>query len=119
MDCHDYITNLPERKKGQHLQREERGAIQALKGEKLSNRAIAKILGCSPTTVGNELKRGTAPPSTKLQCQARRSCLQSQQKPIPEAPQDGLLHLVHCLGGSPGQRTQVVFRCLRGLCQTA
>ena len=61
MDCHDYITNLPERKKGQHLQREERGAIQALKEQKLSNRAIAKVLGCSPTTVGNELKRGTAP----------------------------------------------------------
>ena len=61
IDCHDYITNLPERKRGQHLQREERGAIQALKGQKLSNKAIAKILGYSPTTVGNELKRGTAP----------------------------------------------------------
>ena len=33
MDCHNYITNLPERKRGQHLQREERGAIQALKGK--------------------------------------------------------------------------------------
>ena len=40
-DCHDYITNLPERKRGQHLQREERGAILALKEKKLSNRAIA------------------------------------------------------------------------------
>ena len=31
MGCQDYITELVERKKGQHLQREERGAIQHLK----------------------------------------------------------------------------------------
>ena len=31
MDCQDYIPELVERKKGQHLQREERGAIQHLK----------------------------------------------------------------------------------------
>ena len=61
MDCHHYITDLPERKRGQHLQREERGAIQALKRQGLSNRAIARELGCSPTTVGNELRRGTPP----------------------------------------------------------
>lgn len=61
MDCHHYITELPERKRGQHLQREERGAIQALKQQGLSNRAIARELGCSPTTIGNELRRGTAP----------------------------------------------------------
>ena len=44
MDCHHYITDLPERKSGQHLQREERGAIQALKRQGLSNRAIAREL---------------------------------------------------------------------------
>ena len=57
MDCCHYITDLPERKSGQHLQREERGAIQALKRQGLSNRAIARELGCSPTTIGNELRR--------------------------------------------------------------
>lgn len=61
MDCHHYTTELPERKRGQHLQREERGAIQALKQQGLSNRAIASALGCSPTTIGNELQRGTPP----------------------------------------------------------
>ena len=61
MDCHHSITELPERKRGQHLQREERGAIQALKRQGFSNRAIARELGCSPTTVGNELQRGTPP----------------------------------------------------------
>lgn len=61
MDCHQYITDLPERKSGQHLQREKRGAIQALKRQGLSNRAIARALGCSPTTIGNELRRGTPP----------------------------------------------------------
>ena len=59
MDCQDYITELVERKKGQHLQREERGAIQQLKNAGYTNRAIARAIGCSPTTVGNELKRGT------------------------------------------------------------
>ena len=61
MDYRHYITDLPERKSGQHLQREERGAIQALKRQGLSNRAIARELGCSPTTIGNELRRGTPP----------------------------------------------------------
>ena len=61
MDCQDYITESVERKKGQHLQREERGAIQYLKNAGYTNRAIARAIGCSPTTVGNELKRGTPP----------------------------------------------------------
>lgn len=52
-------TCTVERKKGQHLQREERGAIQQLKNAGYTNRAIARAIGCSPTTVGNELKRGT------------------------------------------------------------
>ena len=61
MDCKDYITESVERKKGQHLQREERGAIQHFKNAGYTNRAIARAIGCSPTTVGNELKRGTPP----------------------------------------------------------
>lgn len=61
MDCQHYTTCIPERKRGQHLQREERGAIQMLKRLGWSNRAIAKQLGCSPTTIGNELRRGTPP----------------------------------------------------------
>ena len=61
MDCHDYITEMPERKKVQHLQAEDRGAIQHLKRQGFSNRAIAREIGCSPTTVGNEFRRGTAP----------------------------------------------------------
>ena len=61
MDCQDHITESAERKKGQHLQREERGAIRHLKNAGYTNRAIAGAIGCSPTTVGNELKRGTPP----------------------------------------------------------
>lgn len=59
MDSQDYITVPAECKKGQHLQREERGAIQHLKRQGLSNRAIAREIGCSPSTVGYELARGT------------------------------------------------------------
>ena len=40
MGCQDYITEPAERKKGQHLQREERGAIQHLKRQGYSNRAM-------------------------------------------------------------------------------
>ena len=61
MDCQDYITEPTERKKGQHLQREERGAIQHLKHQGYANRAIARQSGCSPSTVANELRRGTPP----------------------------------------------------------
>ncbi|MBE6721511.1 MAG: hypothetical protein E7572_03335 [Ruminococcaceae bacterium] len=38
---------------------EERGAIQRLKRIGLSNRAIAREINCSPSTVGYELRRGT------------------------------------------------------------
>lgn len=61
MDCQEYITESAERKKGQHLQREERGAIQHLKRQGFSNRAVARAIGCSPSTVANELRRGTPP----------------------------------------------------------
>lgn len=63
MDHLNYNTGTPERKRGQHLQREQRGALQHLKRLGYTNRAIAKELDCSPTTVGNELRRGT--PSRK------------------------------------------------------
>jgi len=63
MDCHDYITIAPERKRGQHLGQEERGAIQQLNKQGYSLRAIVKEVNCSPSTVMNELRRGT--PSRK------------------------------------------------------
>ena len=71
MDCQDYITESVERKKGQHLQREERGAIRHLKAAGYTNRAIARAIGCSPTTVGNELKRGTPPRKSNKGKEAR------------------------------------------------
>ena len=49
MDCQDYIAESVDRKKGQHLQREERGAIQHLKNAGYTNSAIARAIGCSPT----------------------------------------------------------------------
>lgn len=65
MDCQDYIIAAPERKRGQHLQREDRGAIQSLKNEGYTVRAIARKLNCSHSTVANELKRGTPPRKSK------------------------------------------------------
>ena len=41
MDCHDYIIQEPERKRGQHLGREDRGVIQHLKKQGYSLRKIA------------------------------------------------------------------------------
>lgn len=61
MDCPNYITVELERKQGQNLQREDRGAIQRLHRLGYSNRSITRELNCSPTTVGNELCRGTPP----------------------------------------------------------
>ena len=59
MDCQDYITESVERKKGQHLSMVERGAIKALKQQGLGIRAIAREVGCAPSTITNELRRGT------------------------------------------------------------
>lgn len=59
MDCHHCITESAERKKGQHLRMEDRGAIKALKKQGLGTRAIARQIGCAPSTVTNELRRGT------------------------------------------------------------
>lgn len=61
------IIILPERKRGQHLGAEERGAIQRLKKLGYTNRMIAHEVNCSPSTVGYELKRGTP-------CHSGRGC---------------------------------------------
>lgn len=125
MDCQDYITELVERKKGQHLQREERGAIQHLKNAGYTNRAIARAIGCSPTTVGNELKRGTPPrksskgrksPDTRQDAEKRPTKL--TESVFGNTPNLSLYSL-HSLDNRTGQRTQVVFGCLRRLCSSA
>ena len=59
MDKTNSITISAERKRGQHLGAEERGIIQALKKLGYSNRAIARAINCSPSTVGYELRRET------------------------------------------------------------
>ena len=59
MDNIYYSTKEEQRKRGQHLGAEERGTIQSMKKLGYSNRSIAKIIGCSPSTIGYELKRGT------------------------------------------------------------
>lgn len=46
-------------KKGKHLSFEERVIIQLRIKDNYSIRAIARKIGCSPTTVSNEIKRGT------------------------------------------------------------
>ena len=61
MDTINSTTNTAERKRGEHLSSEDRGAIQQLKKLFYSNRAIGREIGCSPSTVGYELKRGTPP----------------------------------------------------------
>jgi IS30 family transposase len=61
MDNKDYITISAERKRGQHLGPEERGAIQALAKQGFGVRAIARNIGCSPSTISYELRRGTPP----------------------------------------------------------
>lgn len=60
MSQEQYTTEKEERKKGKHLDAYERGQIEALKKLSKSNRAIAWEIGCSPTTIGKELRNGTA-----------------------------------------------------------
>lgn len=50
---------LLDRERGQHLKFEDRCSIRIYKKLGYSLREIAKAVDCSPTTVMNELKRGT------------------------------------------------------------
>ena len=65
MDCQYYTTETDDRKKGKPLTLADRGAIKHLHKLGYSNRAIVKELNCSPATIGNELRRGTAPRKSK------------------------------------------------------
>ena len=47
------------RNKGQHLTLSERIEIQSMNRQGFSNRHIARCLGCSHSTINNEIKRGT------------------------------------------------------------
>lgn len=57
MDCTHSTTS--EHKKGKHLTFEERFVIQIRLKDGCSIRSIAREIGCSPSTVSNEIKRGT------------------------------------------------------------
>ena len=52
-------STTTERKKGQHLTKDERTLIQTRLKDGYSKRAIAREIGCSPSTICNEVKRGT------------------------------------------------------------
>ena len=118
MDCQHYTTELPERKRGQHLQREERGAIQALKQQGLSNRAIARALGCSPTTMGKELRRGTPPRKSNkgrapsYSARHGEAVYRANRLRSRKPHKRSFLRTVRVLDDHTGQRTQVVSGCL-------
>jgi len=59
MDHLNSTTFTPDRERGQHLRFEDRCSIKVFKKLGYSLRQIAAAIGCSPTTVSNELKRGT------------------------------------------------------------
>ena len=59
MDKYNSITISVERKPRKHLGAEKRYAIQELKNLGYSNRAIARTIHCSPSTVGYELQGET------------------------------------------------------------
>lgn len=52
-------STTPEREKGQHLRFEDRCSIHTCKKLELSLRKTAEVVGCSASTVLNELRRGT------------------------------------------------------------
>ena len=59
MDNYYYTTENEKRKSGKHLTFENRVVIQVYHKLGWSNRKIARELNCSPSTISNELKRGT------------------------------------------------------------
>ena len=59
---------------GQHIRYEDRCKIKALHKHGFSNRYIAKVVNCSPSTAWYELKRGTA---------AKTSCIGRPTEYLP------------------------------------
>ena len=59
MDHLNFTTFTPDRERGQHLKFEDRCSIKIFKKLGYSLRSIASAIDCSPSTVLNELKRGT------------------------------------------------------------
>jgi len=59
MDHLNYTTITPDRERGQHLKFEDRCSIKIYHKLGYSLRQIAAVLNCSPSTVMNELRRGT------------------------------------------------------------
>ena len=59
MDRLNYITSDVRHKKGKHLTLGDRHCIATLTKQGKSCRYIARQLNCSPTTISNEIKRGT------------------------------------------------------------
>ena len=56
----NYSTTItPSRERGQHLKFEDRVSIKIYRRLKYTLRAIAEALGCSPSTIMYELRRGT------------------------------------------------------------
>ena len=95
MDCQDYITVKPERKKGEHLGPEERGAIKVLRKQGLGIRAIAREVGCAPSTVTNELRRGTPP----------RKSNRGKAQATPPSSEKRSIRLTEQSAGSPSKRS--------------
>jgi len=65
MDHLDYSTEAPARKRGQHLTFQDRCTISILHDQGKSYREIAAVVNCSPSTICYELRRGTAPKTSK------------------------------------------------------
>ena len=56
----NYSTTItPSRERGQHLKFEDRVSIKIYRRFKYTLRAIAEAIGCSPSTIMYELRRGT------------------------------------------------------------
>lgn len=66
MDAYQCTQISGERKRGQHLQLHERGAIEILRKGKCSIREIARQTGISIGAICNELKRGTPKKKSNL-----------------------------------------------------
>ncbi len=112
------ITIFGERKRGQHLGAEERGAIQALKKLGCSNRAIARAINCSPSTVGYELKRGSSYGASSMVSISPRCFAVSQQitavnlqtfRLTSAMAQKSILHILTHLGNVRSTNAQTAF----------
>lgn len=118
MACPKYSTEMAERKKGQHLRMEERGAIKALEKQGAGSTSHRKSDRMCPDHRDERTAARHARPKEytradpKLFAQAGGSSLCSEPSELSQADPNREMQQLYRMGGHTNPGTQMVTGCL-------